>query len=76
MGLVDAFKQSIFPVMLEVAAIFTITSIVKEMYKVLRVSNWQQAINRMKDIFIAYGVIRGAFSILAFIDRIIENVKI
>jgi hypothetical protein len=75
-GLVIAFKQSIFPVMLEVGTILTITSIIKEMYKVMRVSNWQQAITRMKDIFIAYAIVKGAFTLLDFIDSLIANIKI
>jgi len=75
-GLVEAFKQSIFPVMLEIGTILTITSVIREMYKVMRISNWQQAITRMKDIFIAYAIVKGAFTLLDFIDSLIENIKI
>lgn len=75
-GLVDAFKTVVFPVMVEIGSILAVVSLITVAYKVMRVSNWQQAIDKIKTIFLAYAMVKGAFTIISFVDRLIDNIKI
>lgn len=74
--LVDAFKVSIFPYVVQLAVILFVLAIASNGYALFRTPNWQQFIDKMKAALIAYACVRGAFAIVDFIDKIINNIKL
>ena len=73
--LVQAFKTAIFPYIIQIGVILFVYSIAANSYSMFRNPNWQQFIDKLKNGVIAYMCIRGAFAIVSFIDKIINNLK-
>jgi|688.fasta_scaffold44566_8 hypothetical protein len=74
--LVDAFRATIFPYMIQLGVILFVFAIVSNGYALFRNPNFQQFIDKMKGAIVAYACIKGAFAIVSFIDKIIDNIKI
>jgi hypothetical protein len=74
--LVDAFKTTIFPYVIQVGVILFVFSIASNAYSLFRTPNWQQFIDKMKAALLAYACIKGAFAIVSFIDKIISGIKL
>ena len=74
--LVDAFKSTLFPYIIQVAVILFVYNLSANAYSLFRTPNWQQFIDKFKAAVIAYAVVKGAFSIVGFIDKIINNIKV
>ena len=71
--LVNAFKTTIFPYLVQIGVILFVFSVIQNAYTLIRVPNWQQFIDKSKAAVVAYAIVRGAFSIVSFIDKIIEG---
>lgn len=71
--LVEAFKINIFPYLVQVGVILFVFTIVQNAYTLIRIPNWQQFIDKTKAAITAYAIVKGAFAIVGFIDKIIEG---
>ncbi len=71
--LVQAFKSSIFPYLVQIGVILFVFSIIQNAYMLIRTPNWQQFVDKSKAAIVAYVIVRGAFTIVSFIDKIIEG---
>lgn len=71
--LVEAFKENIFPFLVQIGVILFVFSIIQNAYALIRTPNWQQFIDKSKAAIVAYAIVRGAFAIVAFIDKIIAG---
>lgn len=74
--LVDAFKNSIFPYIVQLGVIMFVYSICSCGYSLFRQHNFQQFIDKLKASLLAYIIIRGAFTIVEFVDNIVENINL
>lgn len=74
--LVDAFKSTIFPYIVQLGVILFVFSICSAAYSLFRKPNWQEFIDKLKAALIAYACVRGAFAIVSFIDKIINNIRL
>jgi amino acid permease len=74
--LVNAFRTTIFPYIVQLGVILFVFSIVSAAYSMFRKPNWQDFIDKFKSAIIAYACVRGAFAIVAFIDKIINGIKL
>lgn len=73
--LLAAFKDSIFPWLIQVGAILFIFSVCQHAYALYRNPNWQQFWDKFKAALFAYIIVRSSFIILAFIDNLCNNLK-
>jgi hypothetical protein len=74
--LVDTFRENIFPYMIEIGTIVVVIAIVKTGYAQVRNPNLQKTLEDLKNYTISYGLIKGAFTILGIIDKIITGIKV
>lgn len=74
--LLEAFKNTIFPYLVEIGSILFIYSIISSAYTVMRKNDIRELIEKLKSLILGYMLIKGAFVILSFINKIIENMKI
>lgn len=72
--LVEAFRIHIFPYLVQIGVILFVFSIIQNAYTLIRVPNWQQFLDKSKAAVTAYTIVRGAFAIVSFIDKIIDGV--
>jgi hypothetical protein len=73
--LVDAFRTSIFPYLCQVGVILLVYSFCTLGYQTLRKPDMQMFIDKFKGYLFAYLLIRSAFVIVNFIDKVIDNIK-
>lgn len=73
--LVQAFRDNIFPYIIQIGIILFVFSICQFAYALYRQPNWQQFFDKFKAAVFGYIVVRGAFVIVNFIDRIIEGMS-
>lgn len=74
--LVDAFKSSIFPYVTQLAVIMLVIGISRSGYSLFRKPDWQVFLDKFKAAIIAYAVVRGSFTIVDFIDKIINSMNL
>lgn len=74
--LVEAFKTHIYPHLVEIAVIMFVFSICQYGYSLFKSPNWSQFIEKLKGAIIAYAVVRGAFVIVNFIDKVIKKMGV
>jgi len=73
--LVEAFKNNIFPYLIEIAVIMFVYSICGLSYGMFRRPDFQMLIEKLKGYIFAYMLIKGAFVIVNFIDKIILKIQ-
>jgi hypothetical protein len=73
--LVQAFKEHIFPYMVEIAVILFVFSLCQSGYILFRSPNYQQFIDRLKACVLAYLTVKGSFQIVSFCDKALEGIK-
>lgn len=71
--LVDAFRSKIFPYVVQVAVIFFVLSVAQYGYGLYRDPNWQKFFDKFKAAIFGYAVVTGAFTIVGFIDQIMQQ---
>lgn len=71
--IVDAFRDSIYPYMVQLAVVFFVFALCQFAYALFRRPDWQQFLDKFKGAVFGYAVVRGAFAILLVIDNIIDN---
>ncbi|OPZ95105.1 MAG: hypothetical protein BWY74_00071 [Firmicutes bacterium ADurb.Bin419] len=74
--LVDSFKTYIFPYLAQIGLILFVFAVCQSAYSLYRNPDWQKFIDKLKASVIAYAVVKGAFTIAAFIDSIISGIKL
>lgn len=71
--LVDAFKKSIFPYVVQIAVICFVFSVSQHAYGLFRNPNWHEFIEKFKSSVVAYAIVRGSFAIVDFLDKILGD---
>jgi len=74
--LLDAFAKTIFPYMVEIGGILFTYSIIASGYTVMRKHDLRELIEKLKSLILGYMLVKGAFVILSFINKLIENMKV
>ena len=73
--LLEAFKNNIYPYMIQIGKILFIVEAVQLAYMLLREGNWRMFWDKSKAAVSAYIIISGSFAILNFIDKVTANMK-
>lgn len=74
--LLEAFRVTIFPYLVEIGAILFIYSIISSGYVVMRKHDLRDLVEKLRCLVIGYMLVRGAFVILSFINKVIDNMKV
>jgi hypothetical protein len=74
--LLDAFEKTIFPYLVQIGGILFIYSIICSSYIVMRKHDIKELVEKLRSLVIGYMIIKGAFVILAFINKLIESMKV
>jgi hypothetical protein len=74
--LLNAFQSTIFPYLVQIGAILFGYCIITAAYGLFRQHNFQMFVDKLKAGIIAYMCVKGAFTIVNFINKLIEGIKI
>jgi len=73
--LVEAFRTSIFPYLVEIGVVMFVYSLCGLGYTMFRRPDFQMLVDKLKGYIFAYMLVKGAFVIVNFIDKVIDKVK-
>lgn len=73
--LVEAFRLKIFPYMIQIGKVLFVFAVCQFAYALYRQPNWQQFFDKFKAAVFGYGIVRGAFVIVTFIDKVINSMQ-
>jgi hypothetical protein len=73
--MVKAFQTSIFPYLVEIGVILFVYSIISLGYTMFRKPDFQNLVERLRGYIVAYMLVKGAFVIVNFINRMIDGIK-
>ncbi len=74
--LLDAFQKTIFPYFVEIGGILLVYSIIASGYIVMRKHDIKELVEKLRSLILGYMLVKGAFVILEFINKLIDNMKI
>jgi len=74
--LLDAFEKTIFPYLVQIGGILFIYSIIASGYVVMRKHDMRELVEKLRALVVGYTLVKGGFVILAFINKLIENMKV
>jgi len=73
--LVEAFKTSIFPYLVEIGVVMFVYSLCGLGYTMFRRPDVQMLVDKLKGYIFAYMLVKGAFVIVNFIDKVISKIQ-
>ena len=74
--LLDAFQKTVFPYLIQIGGVLFVYSIIASGYVVMRKHDLRELIEKLKSLVLGYALVKGSFVILAFINKLIEGMKI
>ena len=73
--ILSAFEKTIFPYLVQIGGILFIYSIIASGYVVMRKHDMRELVEKLRSLIVGYALVKGGFVILAFINNLIDNMK-
>lgn len=73
--LLNAFQTTIFPYFVQIGSILFVYSMICLGYRTFRSPSMKELVDGLKGYTFAYCLVKGAFTIIHFIDKIIDGIK-